>query len=128
VRQLVLSALFFILILTSTLTVFYFYDTKGGGSQALEPAYFSTMKRGTSLERTKDYRGAIKQYQLALKQVEGVGPDMIRQGKIAAHNRMAACYRDLGNTPKAIEELKISLKLGDKKYARKAIDKLRRQQ
>jgi len=90
-----------------------------------KPAYFHSMDEGLRYERRSDYKHAISTYYNALSETDGVNADLRTKANIAVHNRIAACYRSMGNKEMAASEFRISLSLGDTKYAPKALSKLK---
>ena len=90
-----------------------------------QPAYFQSMEEGHRYEKDKNYEQAIGLYTQALQQIPEVDSDLRMQGKIAVHNRIAACYRSIGQMDKAAAEFKVSISLGDTKYAPKALVKIK---
>jgi hypothetical protein len=90
-----------------------------------EPPYFASMKEGLKLERQGQYKEAMARYRTALTLVGGVDKEIQNQATIAVHNRLGACYRSLGNVGEAQKAFERSLALGDKRFAPKALKKLR---
>ncbi len=90
-----------------------------------DPIYYHQMQHGFDLEHVKKYSEAIVYYKLALSNVQDVALDTRFKAKIAAHNRMGACYRKMCDTENALKQFEISKQLGDTKYAPKAVQKLK---
>lgn len=90
------------------------------------PPYFSVMDRGVKFEHKKEYTAAIRQYEHALTLADTVDTEIRINARIAIHNRLAACHRKMGDASAALREFRISARLGDAKYAPKAIAELLR--
>jgi phage shock protein A len=79
------------------------------------------MEAAAALERDRKYEQAIAGYRSALERVDSVTSELRKQARIAAHNRIAACYREQGRLNLALREFRVSARLGDSVYAPKAV-------
>lgn len=106
-------------------SLFFAYWQHSTASINSLPTYFQTMEEGHKYEKKSDYERAINLYGQALRQTDGVNSDVRLKSKIAVHNRIASCYRSMGQMAKAATEFRISVALGDTKYAPRALAKIR---
>jgi hypothetical protein len=94
---------------------------KGQPQRTQDPAYFRLMAQGHDFEKDRKYDEAIQTYRTALSDLTGVYADLAVPAQIAVHNRLGACYRKKGDGVAALREFRISVGLGDRKFAPKAV-------
>ena len=87
--------------------------------------YFHYMEAGYTAEKNRDFTTAINSYHSAAAEFAGIEPSLRHNAEIAVHNRLAKCYASLNKNDLAAQEYQIAIGLGDKKYAPKALAKLR---
>lgn len=88
-------------------------------------SWFDVVERGMVYERRGEYAAAVAAYRDALSHPAGVAPDLVVKAEIAAHNRIATCYRHIRNFHVAADEYRVAVRLGDRKYAPKALAQMR---